>query len=1120
MVKSDLFPRCFMAACLAIGIGGPAAAAPAAEPHGLLVEAAAPRYGGALAGLQAGDWIVSWSRPATPLIDGASGAFETPFDLWRVIFEQAPRGPVTVYGRREGEDKVWSLPPSRWWGVDTRPILADDLLEMYDAAQVAVKAGNLDRGLLLGGRAAEILQERGDDLKAAWLDRWAAGVSMQAGRWEQSDEATERGVERLMACGHFWEAVLLRRWSGLDRQMNGDWGPARQRYLRALELSHHALSTTLSEAKILIGLGAVAYGEGDLTAGEDYFLAALQLTEKIAPDSLDRAECLVDLGDLAAQRGDLVAADRWNREGLAVQEKLAPSGLDVGVTLRSLAEIASQRGFLSAAESLFRRSLAIYELNLPGQLDTAQNLGLLATLALHRGNLAEAEDDLLRALELYGDNTTERYKFSEILVTLAGIAVQRGELASAHQYLIRAVASREQVSENTGGVADALLSLGRLEALRGETTAARRHMERALAIRRRQKERSFYVAAILRELGSLEIGSASSVKTGEDRLREAVSIFRQEVPGSLAEAEAELALGRRLAARGALKPARQSFARALAIRRRLAPGSVQEAEALYRLGWTKQKLRQPREAAADLCAAVDLLDHQRLMFGGPTEAKAYFEATVAPYYEACLRALVERRQTAEAFTVLERGRARAFLSLLAERDLRPAELAPDLAAERWRLGGDYDRLQEALRRLSPERDAAEVERLQSELTALRNQQEDLARRIRQTSPRAAALHDPQPTDLPDARAALDSGTVLLSYAVGEKNTLLFIVESAGRPALGPTVRSLPIGRRALREAVERLRGAMESPWGSKDFEAEAERLYRLLLLPAEPALRSADRILICPDGPLHALPFAALRRRGKYIAEWKAIHFAPSVTVYAELRRMPVLEDPAQIAIAAFGDPTYSPGATRAAKMDVEVRSILRRGLKLDPLPSSREEATTAAGLFTGGQAFIGNQATEEQVKRIAPRSRILHFACHGLLDEQMPLNSGLALAIPEHPAEGQDNGILQAWEIFENLRLDADLVTLSACDTALGKDMGGEGVLGLTRAFQFAGARSVLSSLWSVADDSTATLMKAFYSHLRRGESKDEALRAAQLALIHAQRRGFSHPYHWAAFQLYGAWR
>jgi CHAT domain-containing protein len=125
---------------------------------------------------------------------------------------------------------------------------------------------------------------------------------------------------------------------------------------------------------------------------------------------------------------------------------------------------------------------------------------------------------------------------------------------------------------------------------------------------------------------------------------------------------------------------------------------------------------------------------------------------------------------------------------------------------------------------------------------------------------------------------------------------------------------------------------------------------------------------------------------------------------------------------------------------------------------------------------------------------------------------------IPDKPREGQDNGLLQAWEIFENVRIDADLVTLSACESGLGKEMGGEGLIGLTRAFQYAGARSILASLWMVEDQSTAELMKRFYGYLKSGKTKDEALRLAQIDLIHSP--NFSRPRDWAAFELIGDWK
>jgi CHAT domain-containing protein len=168
---------------------------------------------------------------------------------------------------------------------------------------------------------------------------------------------------------------------------------------------------------------------------------------------------------------------------------------------------------------------------------------------------------------------------------------------------------------------------------------------------------------------------------------------------------------------------------------------------------------------------------------------------------------------------------------------------------------------------------------------------------------------------------------------------------------------------------------------------------------------------------------------------------------------------------------------------------------------------------------YLGDDATEERAKALGKDVKYVHFACHAFADERFPLNSALALSIPERPAEGQENGLLQAWEIFERVRLDADLVTLSACKTGLGAEMGGEGLLGLTRAFQYAGARTVLASLWSVSDRSTAELMRRFYGFLQQGDSKDNALRMAQLAMIHSGGLN-SQPLRWAGFQLTGDWR
>src|SRR6185295_13561132 len=211
-----------------------------------------------------------------------------------------------------------------------------------------------------------------------------------------------------------------------------------------------------------------------------------------------------------------------------------------------------------------------------------------------------------------------------------------------------------------------------------------------------------------------------------------------------------------------------------------------------------------------------------------------------------------------------------------------------------------------------------------------------------------------------------------------------------------------------------------------------------------------------------------------------------SATLAAELGRMRS-EKPVAAALVAFGDPRYGGRPGTAASRGPRPSVRFRAGLA--PLPASRGEIQQVAGLFRPARSFLGAEATEARFLAEAPRGRIVHFAGHALLDPRFPLDSALALSAPAHPGRPGDDGLLQAWEIFERLRLSADLVTLSACETALGLEAQGEGLLGLTRAFHYAGARTVLSSLWSVSDRSTAELMRRFYAHLGAGEAKDRAL-------------------------------
>jgi CHAT domain-containing protein len=355
---------------------------------------------------------------------------------------------------------------------------------------------------------------------------------------------------------------------------------------------------------------------------------------------------------------------------------------------------------------------------------------------------------------------------------------------------------------------------------------------------------------------------------------------------------------------------------------------------------------------------------------------------------------------------------------------------------------------------------------------------------------------------------------------------------------------VPATRADLTDDVRWLRDAIQEKDPEDLVIHQAAELYDLLIRPAEALMAPGDALLIAPDGPLNSLPFSALVREDEvsgrsFLVEQRPLHFVVSASVYAQLAQPLRDRREEEPMLVAFGDPDY--GATAPGGADVR-RSFVGRASDLTPLPHARREVESIAQLFTeSSRIHLGAQATEARAKSLGERVDYVHFACHGVLDERFPLGSALAMALPRSTEQSDDNGFLQAWEIIEQVRVDADLVTLSACETGLGVDMGGEGLVGLVRAFQYAGARSVIASLWKVADRPTADLMQHLYSSLQSGKSKAGALRDAQLSLIRNGGTGTkqedgergvrrlvgtatdeavatSHPYYWAAFQLFGA--
>ena len=1076
----------------------------------------------ALTEVRAGDVFLKWSRVSSPPRTPDAGVFQSIYDFSDVKVEQSPRGLVELSGTRDGAPLVIQLRLLDW-KIGARPQMPERVRSAYEDGKRLVEANDVDKGLDRWLQAAE---ETDDSDLACWLFLRTGDVFADANRLESARDAYQRSIARAGKSGQ--TAALAAAQLNLGKLLQrSDPAGAEEAYRRALEIREMVSPRSLATATVLNLIGALQLTRGNFTSAEELHQKALAIQQELAPGSLNVAASLASLGILARRRGDPDTAEAFFRRAMDVHESIAPRSFVAAGTLKNLGAVAGLRGDLAGAEDFYRQALAIEEtLNPPVDLDMAGSLNNLGTVAHARGDLAHADDFFRRALAIKEHAAPGSLLVAGALNNLGSVAVQRRDLEEAEDLFRRALTIVEKVAPTGIDAAAILNNLGSVVSERGDLAAAGDLVTRALAVKERLAPGSLDVAEGLDNLGDLarkrgEIGGA------EELFRRALQIRESVAPASLAVAHSLHGLGDLALQRGDLASAEGLFHDASVIQEKLAPDHVQRAITLRELGVIAKKNGRTSAAAEYFSRAIDVLESQTAKLGGSDDVRSAFAAGFTDIYAEYTTLLLENARFADAFDIVERSRARTLLRMMAERDLVfSADEPGTLERDRKLLDSEYDRTQAQLAGLNSSRDGKEIQSLTAHLRDLRDRREDLKSSLRKASPSLASLQYPQPLTLAQVENTLDPGTVLLSYVVGPSETLLFVVRSnADRKATGNVaVFHIKVERGALQSRIAEFRELVQSPVATTRTKLmqRGRELYALLVAPADAPIRESDRVLISPDGPLHVLPFGVLvAGNGEYFIQRKPIHTVISATVYAELQKTR-RENKGQLRMAAFGDPSYLPigRADSASFRDAETGLAVKRGLKLQPLPASRDEVNAIAQLYgTSATVYLAEEATEERAKALGKEVRYIHFAVHGLLDERFPLNSALALTMPKQPVDGQDNGLLQVWEIFERMRIDADLVTLSACETALGKDMGGEGLVGLTRAFQYAGAHSILAALWSVADESTAMLMKGFYRNLTAGKTKDQALRTAQLDLIQSK-GAFSHPFYWASFELIGDWK
>jgi CHAT domain-containing protein/lipopolysaccharide biosynthesis regulator YciM len=502
-----------------------------------------------------------------------------------------------------------------------------------------------------------------------------------------------------------------------------------------------------------------------------------------------------------------------------------------------------------------------------------------------------------------------------------------------------------------------------------------------------------------------------------------------------------------------------------------------------------------------------------------------------------------------AFNASETGRARSLLQLLSEAGGKIHHgIDPSLLERKQALAQSIDaKAQSQMELLSGKHTEAEAEAVRKELSSLTDELEQLEGRIRESSPQFNALVQPVPLRLEEIQEKiLDRDTLLLEYSLGEERSFVWAVTP-------DAIKSFELPKRAVIETTaRRVYDLLTARTVNVPKETLAQRRQRLELADAEYAKASATlsqtilgpvaaelkdkRLLIVGDGVLQYIPFAGLPdpvdTRALVVAH--EVVMAPSASVVGLLRQETANRKPASKMIAVFADPVFSNADPRvtavrlghAASVDKDasadaLRAATDVGLdSLRRLRFSRQEADEIARL-------AGSDSKLEAVDFAANRKlatsaelgqyRVVHFATHGIINNNHPELSGIVLSLVDEKGQPQ-NGFLRLYDLY-NLKLSADLVVLSACQTALGKEIRGEGLIGLTRGFMYAGSPRVIASLWQIDDRASAEFMKRFYGAMIGQKLRPAAaLRAAQVSMSQDPR--WRQPHYWAAFTIQGEWK
>jgi CHAT domain-containing protein/Flp pilus assembly protein TadD len=929
---------------------------------------------------------------------------------------------------------------------------------------------------------------------------------------------------------------------------------ANQAFSSALKI-HEQLGDTKGIAQDLTGIARIQMRQGDYEKCFSTSNKALVLHEQVA-NKKGTADTLLVIAAAHDYQGDYEKALDFTRRSFEIAQEINDKEGIAG-SLSTEGSTYWKKGDLDLALEKYNKALAIFEEigDLRGQGRVNGNMGLVywnkgemplaiehtkqslyfakktgnkaseatnyynsALMLMEQGSYNEAQENFHKSL-LMGQELGDKGLMSVCLEGLGKLSKFSGDWELALDYFKRSFAIAEEIGEKRAE-AYALAGIAHVQQHYGNYESSIDYFEKAFRLYIEMDDKR-NIAKMHESIGYVR----HCMKRYDEALKEYYTSLKilEEIGASWSLSENYRMIGLAYYDKKQFSESEKAFTKSIDLARKSDQVNTLW-QSLYQRGLVMKSSGRSEEALPLFEESIHVIEKVRGEVGDVEQRAGYLQDRMEVYEEA-VQLLVDVNKIPEAFEYVQGSKARAFLDMLAEAEVNSdSSLNPELRDRRQKILADLIKSQKNLQdeKSKDTPDSSKINELTKKQNQLDQQYADLILEIRNTNPMYAEVQYPQPLKLTDAQALLGDQDLLLEYFLGDSGSLLFVasrdnvnvfkLKSQGE--LSKLVNEL----RDVMMKPDPIFNASENTYGK--FVSLANTLYTEILKPAESILQNKLRVLIAPDGALSYLPFEALLTEKvkaqkinfsnlPYLARDFEIDYVPSISVLASIEKNKGKEAlHPQKELLAFADPVLKSNESGKAAVVRSWAGTLTR------LPFAREEVEGIARLYPDKEVSVvmGSDASEANLKKMDLKDyKKLHFASHGLIDEEKPEFSALVLT---GDSQGED-GYLTMREVFD-LKLNADLVVLSACKSGLGKEIRGEGITGISRAFLCAGTPSVLVSLWDVYDRSTADLMTSFYRHLEtKGLNKAAALRAARLEMI--QNPKFNHPYYWAPFVLIG---